>query len=490
LGFLIAVATYFAGGRVAREGLGELKDFRSSRWALVLWGALHVSAYAASCYALKEATRSSAYPAPRWNGWAFVWFAMILASASTLAVSFWPPSKVARTFWKARRGIQVGLAVGICAFVAGLMSKLLWPYLARLTLELVHALITLIASDAVAAPEELLVGTARFYVEIAPVCSGVEGIGLTLTFMGVYLYLCRTELRWPRAIALLPISVAATWLLNVVRIAGLIAIGTSGWPQVALGGFHSKAGWVFFTVVALGAVVITQRISLFRRTEQDETSKGKAGQAPENATAAYLMPMLTVLAVALLTGLVSSGFDSLYPLRVVAAVFPLWAYRRRLPRLRFSSPWLALIVGLAIGALWFWGAKGADPGAKSAIADSLRLMPSTIAVFWIGMRIVGSMLVTPIVEELAFRGFLMRRIAFRDFESVSFRHVHWIALAGSSVAFGVLHSEWRLGILAGLAYGLVTVPYGRLSDAVLAHATTNATLVACALVTRDWSILF
>lgn len=331
-------------------------------------------------------------------------------------------------------------------------------------------------------------GTARFFVTVAPVCSGIEGIGLTLTFTGAYLYLCRADLRWPRAWVLLPASVLAIWLLNAVRIVGLVALGTWGWPDIALGGFHSKAGWVFFSIVALGAVALTQRILWFRRPSQDEASPS-APDRSENPTAAYLMPMLTVLAVALLTGLFSSGFDRFYFLRLPAVAVVLWHYRRRLPRLDFNRPWLSLAVGLAVGLVWIWGAHDASPDAKSTMAAGLGELSPTMKALWLGARIVGSVLVAPLVEELAFRGFLLRRLVSRDFESVSFRRVHWAALAVSSLAFGFLHSQWALGIMAGAAYGLVMVPSGRLSDAVRAHATSNLTLVVYAFVSRDWSLL-
>jgi hypothetical protein len=38
-----------------------------------------------------------------------------------------------------------------------------------------------------------------------------------------------------------------------------------------------------------------------------------------------------------------------------------------------------------------------------------------------------------------------------------------------------------------MAYGLVQLAGGRLSDAVVAHGTTNALLAAWVLVTGDWS---
>jgi CAAX prenyl protease-like protein len=342
-----------------------------------------------------------------------------------------------------------------------------------------------------------------------------------VAFMAVHLYLSRRGLRWPRALALLPLSVAAIWLLNVVRVTALIAVGTWGSPAVALGGFHSKAGWVFFTLAALGLLALTQRSVLFRCSEDGGATTGgdtqDSGEAPggngegpsrrsadspdhtadpggssaprQNLTAAYLAPLLAVLAVALLTGLATSGLDTLYPLRVLAAVIALGVYRRDLPRLGLPHPWLGLAVGLAVALVWVLGFREHDPGAGRALADGLRALPPGWRASWIVARLIGSIVTVPIVEELAFRGFLMRRFISRDFERVPIGKLHWVALTGSSVAFGIVHSQWALGIVAGFAYGLVTVARGRLSDAVLAHAVTNAILAGYVFATGEWALL-
>ncbi|MGA2738457.1 MAG: CPBP family glutamic-type intramembrane protease [Bryobacteraceae bacterium] len=44
----------------------------------------------------------------------------------------------------------------------------------------------------------------------------------------------------------------------------------------------------------------------------------------------------------------------------------------------------------------------------------------------------------PIPEELAFRGFLLRRLMAEDFESIPLGRVTWPALLVPSVAFGAL----------------------------------------------------
>jgi hypothetical protein len=86
----------------------------------------------------------------------------------------------------------------------------------------------------------------------------LEGIGLISVFVAGYIWFCRRELRFPAALILLPIGVASIWFLNVVRIAALILIG--GWsPRVAIDGFHTVAGWLFYTVAACGIVVVSRR---------------------------------------------------------------------------------------------------------------------------------------------------------------------------------------------------------------------------------------
>ena len=43
----------------------------------------------------------------------------------------------------------------------------------------------------------------------------------------------------------------------------LIAIGALGHPSVAVGGFHSQAGWIAFNAVGLGLVAGSRALGLF-----------------------------------------------------------------------------------------------------------------------------------------------------------------------------------------------------------------------------------
>ncbi len=487
LAFLVVVGAWFAGGEGAR---GVLRDLErpsappSRRWLAL---GLHLAILAVLYLVTQVVTGGSPGAVdPTLRPWLLAWFLLVLLAIAALAAAFWRPSWLARSLWAARRALALGLLVGSVAFGAGLLAQLIAAPLIRATLEATHAILTLIASDPVAAVETAEVGTARFYVSIAPVCSGIEGLGLMTAFLGVFLYVERRTLRWPRAWLLLPLALAVTWLLNVVRVVSLIALGTWVSPEMALGGFHSKAGWLFFTVVALGAVWIARRWAPFQAAVPSGDAEVDAGPNP---VAAYLLPLLAILAVALVTGLFTHGFDAGYPLRVVVAAALLFAYRRSYPRLDLSRPWLGVAAGLAVALLWIVGFQRADPDSGAALRTGLAALPAPLAAAWVAARLLGAVVTVPLAEELAFRGYLMRRLVARDFTALPFRAATFLALVGSSVAFGLLHSQWLLAAVAGLAYGWLAIHRGRLSDAVIAHATTNAVVAGYALAMADWALL-
>jgi exosortase E/protease (VPEID-CTERM system) len=204
-------------------------------------------------------------------------------------------------------------------------------------------------------------------------------------------------------------------------------------------------------------------------------------------TAAYLAPMLVVLAVKLVTGLATHDFDYFYPVTVVAAALALYRFRAHYPPLSFRSPLLPLTVGAVVALLWILGFQRGD--VTSELGEGLSGLSPTLAVLWLAVRAFGTIVTIPMVEELAFRGYLLRRFASADFDTLPYRHFSWLGLILSSVAFGLLHSQWELGIMAGLAFGTLTVLRGHLSDAILAHATANAVIVAYVLITQDWLLL-
>ena len=96
------------------------------------------------------------------------------------------------------------------------------------------------------------------------------------------------------------------------------------------------------------------------------------------------------------------------------------------------------------------------------------------------------MITVAIAEELAFRGYMLRRLVARDFTEVSAHSFTWPSFLLSSLAFGALHQRWIAGTLAGLCFALAQRHRGRLGDAIIAHAVCNALIAADVLLLGAW----
>jgi exosortase E/protease (VPEID-CTERM system) len=414
-----------------------------------------------------------------------------LAGFATLL--FWAMAILPADLWVSLvrqngRNLTLGPVLGVAAFLCGLLAQNQWKTLSRATLEVVTFLLRLIFRETVYQPEVRLVGTPSFSVMIAPECSGYEGVGVITALIGLALWLLRRQLRFPAALVLLPLGIILIWLANAVRIAALVALGTSGYSELAVGGFHSLAGWVLILVVGLGLIAWANHSPWFSsRLNHEPLEQAHAARLD----GAYLAPAMAVIATAMVTTSLSPGFDRYYPARVIAATIALVWYRKSYSELRFKLSWEALVTGCGVFAFWMAleplaasPSSGAMPPIRAGL-DSL----STFAAFaWILCRVIGSVVTVPIAEELAFRGYMTRRLIVGDFQSIPPGRMTWWSLLVSSFLFGALHGRWFAGTLAGIAYALAYRRRGELSDAVMAHAVTNGLIAITVLTTGAWSL--
>ena len=349
-------------------------------------------------------------------------------------------------------------------------------------------------------PARFIMGTDNFAVTIAEQCSGLEGLGLVLVFTTVWLWYFRKQNRFPHALLLVPCALVSVWVLNIVRIAGLILIGNAGAEEVAMVGFHSQAGWIAFTAVALVFSMATRKLAWVRKVpaagavvlsavEANQSSLSRpeeeAGESP--ATSAFLVPFLAILAASFVSRAASGYFEWLYPLRFLAAAVAIWYFRAEYKKLDWRFSWTAPLAGLAVFLIWIAPTFWFPHPEVTPLASALAALSPTARYAWIAFRIVAAIVTVPIAEELVFRGYLTRRILSRDFESVPFRNITFLSIAISSIAFGLMHGQqWIVGIIAGLLYALVVKSSSRIGDAVAAHATTNLLLAAWVLTRGDW----
>jgi exosortase E/protease (VPEID-CTERM system) len=423
----------------------------------------------------------------------WLWTGLWLLAGIATAISLAPIALGKRRVLPLVRELAIRLALAtllaLLALGAGLATAELWDRLAPVTLHAVAWVLDLLVSPIYFDPANVEIGTEEFWVHVAPVCSGYEGIGLILVFLSAYLVGFRKRLRFPNVLVLIPAAIVLMWLLNILRIVALILVGHFWSPEVAIGGFHSKAGWLVFCGVALGAVWLTQRVGWFASESSDPRRR------TTNPSAPFLLPLLSVVATALITGLFIDDFDYFYPLRVVVALLALAWYRqdyvaglRHQLRGRSIVSWHAVGTGIAVYVLWIGISALTAPYAAEAPPEALSELATPLVAVWIIGRMLGAVLVVPIVEELAFRGFLLRRLVASDFTKVPYDQWHWWPVLISSLAFAAAHQQWIGGFAAGVLYAYAQKRRGLLSDAIVAHAVTNALIAMQVLLAGHWSL--
>jgi CAAX prenyl protease-like protein len=103
------------------------------------------------------------------------------------------------------------------------------------------------------------------------------------------------------------------------------------------------------------------------------------------------------------------------------------------------------------------------------------------------VRILGSSLVVPPIEEAFYRSFLYRYLAKANFLDLPLDRLVPGPFLGTAAIFGFSHNEWLAGILCGLAYQWLVLRRGRLGDAMTAHGITNFLLGVWVVSRGQWN---
>lgn len=359
------------------------------------------------------------------------------------------------------------------------------------TFHSVESVLRLVMPEILVDPAGFIIRAPHFAIYVAEACSGLEGLGLVLVFTTVWLWYFRKESRFPQAFLLIPCALVLVWLLNILRICVLVLIGNAGFGEIAMVGFHSQAGWIAFTTVACCFSIATRRLSWVRKLPGpsakglEQPSTEVVGESP--ATGAYLIPFLAILGAGFLSKAASGHFEWLYPLRFLACAVALWFSWPELKKLDWRFSWAAPVAGAAVFAVWVIPSL-LMPSPVTSLGTSLTELSPMARWTWIAFRVAAAVVTVPIAEELAFRGYLARRLVDREFDSVPFSAVTLLSIGLSSVAFGLMHGQhWMVGIVAGLVFAGMMRWKGRLSDAIVAHATSNLLLAVWVLSRGDWA---
>ena len=181
----------------------------------------------------------------------------------------------------------------------------------------------------------------------------------------------------------------------------------------------------------------------------------------------------------------------LYPFKTIGVGAVILWFWRALPSLRPAAPGLSVAVGVIVVALWI----GLDPWVvhydQPLIGrNPFLLYPAGEAWVLFAFRLLGIALCVPVMEELFWRGFLMRWLIKEDFSSVPLGTYQPLSFWVTTALFAVEHgSEWALGLMAGVIYGAWFVRTKSLGSVMLAHGVTNLLLALYCLVSGDWHFL-
>jgi CAAX prenyl protease-like protein len=201
---------------------------------------------------------------------------------------------------------------------------------------------------------------------------------------------------------------------------------------------------------------------------------------------AWLSPLVPAIAT-----LESTSDLWLYPLKVSAVLSLLVYYWPRYDELKDSKALtsqnivLALVTGVVVYLLWVrmdwpWAMQGQPSGYNPFLAGGE--WGTVLAT----VRMLGAVIVVPVMEELFWRSFLIRYLISSRFEVVSLGSFSMFSFLATTVLFGLEHHLWLAGMVAGAAYTVLLYQTRALWPSIIAHAVTNLLLGVHVLFTHEW----
>ena len=184
-----------------------------------------------------------------------------------------------------------------------------------------------------------------------------------------------------------------------------------------------------------------------------------------------------------------------FPLRVVILAAAVWFFSRDVLDLRAKAWRGSIVVGVAVFVVWVgpdalipgyrshWIFQNSITGKVATSIDTALLTSPMVLVF----RIIRAVILVPIIEELFWRGWLLRWLVKNDFQQVPIGAYTPSAVIITALLFASEHGPyWEVGLIAGLIYNFWVIRTRSLADCIVAHAVTNAVLCGYVLATGKW----
>jgi CAAX prenyl protease-like protein len=215
-----------------------------------------------------------------------------------------------------------------------------------------------------------------------------------------------------------------------------------------------------------------------------------------NPSVGYAAPFVAYVGLMAVERTLGLPLGWFYPIRLLLVAATLLLVSRPYLSLRPRTPWASLAIGAAVFLIWIgpdvifgpnyrhhWLFENSlTGGATASVTASLQL-----STLFIMVRILGSVVVVPVVEELFWRGWLMRWLVDKNFLKVPLGtyvpSIFWIV----AVLFASEHGPyWEVGLAAGVIYNWWLIRTKTLADCILAHAVTNGLLAVYVVAGDHW----
>jgi CAAX prenyl protease-like protein len=222
----------------------------------------------------------------------------------------------------------------------------------------------------------------------------------------------------------------------------------------------------------------------------------------QSPIAARVLPFVIFLVLTFMQGWFGEASRYwIYALKTLVGAWLVWEMRPFVSELRLAWSWEAFVVGAAVCVMWI-GIDGFYPklseliGGTTVHGETDAPKPwnphaqfgegSLLAWAAIAVRLAGSSLVVPPLEEVFFRSFLYRYLIRLDFLAVPLNRFHGVAFVLTALIFALEHEQWLAGLLCGFAYQALVLRKNRIGDAIVAHGVTNFLLGLWVLWKGDW----
>ena len=209
----------------------------------------------------------------------------------------------------------------------------------------------------------------------------------------------------------------------------------------------------------------------------------------------YVAPFVIFLALIGLSHLwpMPALADEILRLAVMLAVLSLVV--RPVMDFRMPNGGVSVLVGVAIFLLWiapdllfpqyrsfFLFDNSVVGTARSSLTETAR---HDVPVLF--LRTLRAVAIVPIVEELFWRGWLMRWVINNDFERVPLGAYSALSFWAVALLFASEHGPyWDVGLVAGILFNWWMIRTKSLGDLILAHAVANACLSGYVIAAGKW----